>query len=99
MIESCLQTGHRRKMVSSESSAQQAASCSSGADTGTKRIVTSNGSRFSLRIRQDAGKKRGPPPEEAQLKENIASYCQLRSRGSAYWPVISANALTYADYS
>ncbi|MGA7108930.1 MAG: hypothetical protein WBY75_14395, partial [Terracidiphilus sp.] len=27
--------------------------------------------------------------KKIQLKENIASYCQLRSHGSAYWPVIS----------
>jgi len=44
-IESCSQTGHRRKMISSESSAQPAASCSGPADTGTKRIVTSKGLR------------------------------------------------------
>jgi hypothetical protein len=27
--------------------------------------------------------------KKIQLKENIASYCQPRSRGSVYWPVIS----------
>ncbi|MGA9241903.1 MAG: hypothetical protein WBW03_07955, partial [Silvibacterium sp.] len=35
-----------------------------------------------------------PPPEEIQLKENIASYKQLLRVDSDFWPVISANALT-----
>ena len=30
-----------------------------------------------------------PPPEEIQLKENIASYRQPRRSASAFWPVIS----------
>jgi hypothetical protein len=33
-----------------------------------------------------------PPPEEIQLKENIASYKQLLRVDSDFWPVISAKA-------
>jgi hypothetical protein len=35
-----------------------------------------------------------PPPEENQLKENITSYSKPQSRGPAYWPLISADALS-----
>jgi hypothetical protein len=35
-----------------------------------------------------------PPPEEIELKENISSYHQHQPCGPAYWPLISANALT-----
>jgi hypothetical protein len=31
--------------------------------------------------------------KKIQLKENITSYCKPRSRGPAYWPLISADAL------
>jgi hypothetical protein len=93
-IESCSQTGHRRKIISSESSAQRAASRSSGTDTGTKRIVTSHGSRFPLRTAKMLAGSGTPPPEEIQLKENITSYCKPRSRGPAYWPLIAAESLT-----
>ena len=92
MIVSCSQIGHRRKMIWSQSSAQQAASRSSGTDTGTKRIVTSHGFRFLLRSAKMLAGSGAPPPEEIQLKENITSYCKPRSRGPAYWPLISANA-------
>ena len=47
-------------MISSEFSAQPAASRSSGTDTGTKRIVTSHGSRFPLRSAKMLGRKRDP---------------------------------------
>jgi hypothetical protein len=51
-------------MISSESSAQQAASRSSGTETGTKRIVTSHGSRFPLRSAKMLAGSGVPPPEE-----------------------------------
>src|ERR1035438_8862259 len=41
MIESRLQTGHRRMMFSSQSSAQSTSSFSGGTETGIKRTVTS----------------------------------------------------------
>ena len=65
-------------MVSSESSAQQVDSCSSGTDTGTKRIVYLT--RVPLpasnppRCWQEAGPRL---LKKSQLKENIASYCHL----------------------
>ena len=55
-----------------------------------KRIVTSHGSRFSLRSAKILAGSGAPPPEEVQLKENITSYRQPESRGSVYWPLISA---------
>ena len=37
--------------------------------------------------------------KKIQLKENIASYCQPRSRGSVYWPVISLKAPVETEIS
>ena len=80
-------------MISSESSAQQAASRSSGTETGTKRIVTSHGSRFPLRSAKMLAGSGSRLLKKIQLKENITSYCKPRSRGLDYWPLISAKAL------
>src|ERR1700739_4136236 len=93
MIESCSQIGHRRKMIWSQPSAHQGATCPTPADTGTKRIVSSHGSRFSLRSAKMLAGSGAPPPEEIQLKENITSCCKPRSGGPAYWPLISAKSL------
>ena len=87
-------------IISLQTSAQRAASCFSGTDNVTKRIVTSNGSRFLLRIRQDARQEAGPRLlKKVHLKENIAScftpqgcgygllagYFRPTSRVAVYW--------------
>jgi hypothetical protein len=77
-------------MISLQTSAQRAASCCSGTDNVTKRIVTSNGSRFSLRIRQDTRQEAGPRLlKKIHLKENITSYFTPQAVDTDYWPVIS----------
>jgi len=51
-------------MISSQLSAQQTASCSGPANTGTKRIVISKGALQSTSTRQDLSGCEAPPPEQ-----------------------------------
>src|ERR1035437_10965223 len=65
MIESRLQTGHRRMMFSSQSSAQSTSSFSGGAETGIKRIVPHRGSV------SDSDPPRSSPEAEPRLLKKI----------------------------
>ena len=72
-------------MILSQPSAQLLAGLSNGAETGTKRIVTSKGLRTPAWTRQDLGRLQSSLLlKKLQLKENIASYCQPLYRGSAF---------------
>ena len=89
MIESRLQTGHWRKMILSQSSAQSVASLSGPAETETKRIVSHRGSASGFdppRSLSEAGPRL---LKKIQLKENIPSYLHAVGRNPDFWPVIS----------
>ena len=105
-IESFSQNGHRRMMISSQSSAQRAASCSNGTHVVTKRIVTSHGSRFPLRSAKMLGQEAGLRLlKKTHLKENIASYFLTQSsiidlgthRDTGFWPVKAHNSPTTSN--
>jgi len=89
MIESRSQTGHRRKIMLSQSSAQSVAILSGPAETETKRIVPHRGSASGFdppRSLPEAGPR---PLKKIQLKENITSYRQAVRHDPGNWPVIS----------
>jgi hypothetical protein len=71
MIDSCSQTGHRRKMILSQSFAQSASSLSGGAETGTKRIVTSKGFRLCRGPAKISARAEPLLLKKIQLNENI----------------------------
>jgi hypothetical protein len=86
-------------MIVSQSSAQPTASCSSGTDTGIKRIVTSKGLRYRRRPAKISAGSEAPPHEgKSNLKENIACYWLLLCRDYEYWPVIALFSTTDTDY-
>jgi hypothetical protein len=74
MIESRSQTGHRRKMILSQSSAQSVASLSGPAETGTKRVVPRRGSASVFDQPRSSPEAEPRLLKKTQLKENISSY-------------------------
>jgi hypothetical protein len=64
MIESRLQTEHRRKMILPQSSAQPVASLCDGTETGIKRIVPQRGFRIRPRPAKIIAGSGVSPPEE-----------------------------------
>src|SRR5580704_10403179 len=97
MIESRSQTGHRRKIMLSQSSAQSVAILSGPAETETKRIVPHRGSASGFdppRSLPEAGPR---PLKKIQLKENITSYRQAVRHDPGNWPVISLLASTEGE--
>jgi hypothetical protein len=74
------------------------ASLHSGTETGIKRIVLHRGSAFAKDPPRSSPEAEPRLLKKTQLKENIPSYLQAVGQESNYWPVISAFALTEADY-
>src|SRR5450432_1597960 len=98
MIESRSQTGHRRKIILSQSSAQSVASLSGAAETETKRIVPHRGS-----VSGSDPPRSSPEAEPRLLKKNpternITSYLQGVGHDPGDWPVISLIAETEGDF-
>src|ERR1035437_9590127 len=93
MIESCSQNGQRRMMISSQCSAQSAASLSGATETETKTIVRHRGSASGLDPPRSSTEVKPRLLKKIQLKENITSYLQAVGHDPSYWPVIFANAL------
>src|ERR1019366_5284512 len=92
MIESCSQNGQRRMMISSQCSAQSAASLSGATETETKTIVRHRGSASGLDPPRSSTEVEPLLLKKIQLKENITSYLQAVGHDPSYWPVISAEA-------
>ena len=99
MIEFRSQTGHRRKIILSQSSAHSVASLHSGAGTGIKRIVHHRGSASASDQPRSSPEAEPRLLKKTQLKENIPSYLQAVGQESNYWPVISAESLIEEDQS
>src|ERR1035437_1403818 len=97
MIESRLQTGHQRKMILSQSSAQSVASLSSPADTKTKRIVPHRGSASGSDPPRSSPEAEPRLLKKSQLKENIPSYLQAVDRKSTRLNSSHAN-ISYAVF-
>src|SRR5580693_7533281 len=89
MIESRSQTGHRRKIILSQSSAQSVAILSGPAETETKRIVPHRGSASGFDPPRSLPEAEPRPLKKIQLKENITSYRQAVRHDPGNWPVIS----------
>src|ERR1700676_4113693 len=88
MIESRSQTGHRRKMILSQSSAQSVAILSGPAETETKRIVPHRGSASGFDQPRSLPEAEPRLLKKIQLKENITSYRQAVRHDPENWPVI-----------
>jgi hypothetical protein len=89
MIESRSQTGHRRKMISSQPSAQSVARLSGPAETETKRIVSHRGSASGFDRPRSSSEAEPRLLKKNPTERNITSYLQGAGHDPGYWPVIS----------
>jgi hypothetical protein len=80
-------------MFLSQSTAQSASSFCGGAETGTKRTVTSKGLPSGVDPPRSWLEPEPLLLKKNQLKENIASQLHAVGRDPGFWPVISAESL------
>jgi hypothetical protein len=77
MIESCSQTGHRRRMTLSDSTAHSSSILRGWTESGIK-IIVAQGALPGVDLPRSEPEAELPPPEKKiQLKENNASHLQL----------------------